>query len=88
MQEFYELHPDLCDFPNILTYISRDINNKVIEYWQRESLDAPWVNYTERQRLTEAIERQKAEILRLERLKRLQQSEKSQENITFGSAQL
>lgn len=87
MQDFYELHPDLRDFPNALTYISRDCNNAIIEYWQRENLNSLWVNYTERQRLTERIERQKAEILRLERLKRLQQSEKSQENITFGPAQ-
>lgn len=87
MQDFYELHPDLRDFPKALTYVSRDANNVIIECWKRKDLNSPWVNYTERQRLTERIERQKAEILRLERLKRLQQSEKSQEIVTFGSAQ-
>lgn len=78
MQDFYKLHPDLQQYDNIIKYTSKDIDGNILEYWERENPNSPWVNYTERQRLTERIARQKAEILRLEMLKRLQQSEKSQ----------
>ena len=69
--DFYEKYPELKSFDTIKKYTRRDINNRLLEYWERKDLQSPWVNYTERQRLCEEIERQKAELLRLERLKSL-----------------
>ena len=62
----YDIHPDLKDFDSFCKkYCVRNLQNKIVECWEREDVDKPWKNVTGIEQLKEQIAEQEAELSKL-----------------------